>query len=448
MKPIVIVQGGQWGSEGKGAVTGHLCIERNIAFAIRTGAINAGHTVIYHGKPYAMQQIPCGWVNADTQLVIGPGAYIHPPTLFREIAMINEAMGGDVRDRLLIDSRCGTHLEEAEAASTLANRHHSIGATGKGCSEAIVNKIRNRNNGARLFSEINTADGIRFVDTVQLINRVLDDGASMLIEGTQGTHLDLHLGPYPYTTSRMTSAANWIAEAGLSPSLPYEVVLVCRTYPIRVAGNSGPMAGEIEWTDLARTINNKLSASGLPAKVSLVALLEFESCIEKAADIASTSGNGYRVPVVGHLLKTRLSRWTTAERNSYRAAASELHRDALAMCSQSTVTELRKLFEMTTVTKKLRRIAELNMDDLRVSVAINRPAWICLTFLDYVEPELAGTTVDTVLAPAFAPGVYRALRYVRGLESHLKVPVRMVTTGPNHDNMFHVSAMAAEVSER
>lgn len=443
--PVIVVQGGQWGSEAKGAVAAHLCLTRKVDYAVRTGAINAGHTVVYNGKPYAMQQIPTGWVNPNTQLVIGAGAYIHPPTLFREIEMINTAMpDSDVRDRLHIDWRCGIHDEAAENASKSANRHHSIGATGKGCSEAIVNKIRNRNNGAILFKEwwdkSNWNDGNRdpiaqsFGDTMLLLNSVISHGETVLIEGTQGTHLDLHLGPYPFTTSRMTSAANWIAEAGLSPSLEYEVVLVCRTLPIRVAGNSGPMRGEIEWTDIAVGINNMLEHSGRPPLVGWWALEEFRNAMSQAAHTAD-----YPVPAVDTLM---LSKWTPDMRSQFRVAASELHRDALDLCSPQAVAELRRLFEMTTVTKKLRRIAKIDFHDLRYAIAVNNPAWIALTFMDYIEPTLAGLSTDTVcdVPRLHTEAFLRASGYIMSVERELGVPVKLITTGPNPNNALSFSS--------
>lgn len=433
--PVIVVQGGNFGSEAKGAVAAHLCLTRNVKWAVRTGAINAGHTVVYHGKRYAMQQLPTGWVNPDTNLVIGAGAYIHPPTLYREIAMINEAMPDrDVLSRLYIDRRCGIHDEAAEQASSEANRHHSIGATGKGCSEAVVNKIRNRNNGCKLFKEVwqelaaESADIYPcFGDTVYLLNRAVDSGDTVLIEGTQGTLLDLHLGPYPFTTSRMTSAANWIAEAGLSPALEYEVILVCRTFPIRVAGNSGPMKDEIEWTDLARDMNLKLSKP----VVSETAMEEFEVQLINAAMNAS-----YKVPrgSIGQPL-TNLSDWTLVMRDVYRVAASELHRDALNLCSPDTVADLRCLFEMTTVTKKLRRIARLNFTDLRYAVAINRPSSLVLTFMDYVEPELAGKTKDSMVTVSRDVRM-RAREYILNVENKLNVPVSLIGTGPNPGNLI------------
>jgi adenylosuccinate synthase len=456
-RPVIVVQGGQWGSEGKGAVAAHLCIEREVDYAVRTGAINAGHTVMYKGEKFAMQQLPTGWVNPNTALVIGPGAYIHPPTLAREIEMINKAMPDqDVRHRLYIDSRCGVHTEEAEAASKEANRHHSIGATGKGCSEAIVAKIRNRNAGYKLFLDHPDAKALHefltFGDTVRLLNQAIDNDSLVLIEGTQGTFLDLHIGPYPFTTSRMTSAANWIAEAGLSPALTYEIVLVCRTFPIRVAGNSGPMSNEIEWTDLAEEVNAKLSVAGQAPRISLVAITEFKSRLEQAASRARSEGL-YKVPTEDGIFRVRLSEWSPAERSQYRVAASELHRDALGMCSEYTVRELKQLFEMTTVTKKMRRLARIDTDDLRMAVMINRPQWICLTFMDYIEPMLAGVTEFQMSHASDFPELIPELmlsagQYIRDLEDALGIPVKMITTGPAPNNCISTGWVRAHGSGR
>jgi adenylosuccinate synthase len=458
--PIIVVQGGQWGSEAKGACAAHLCLTRNVTHTVRTGAINAGHTVVYNGERYAMQQIPVGWVNPDTILVIGAGAYIHPETLFREIEMINRAMPErNVLDRLFIDHRCGIHDEMAENASKQANRHHRIGATGKGCSEAIVNKIQHRNNGYELFvntyagKHYRTEMGGLYADTVAMLNRVVDQGGLILIEGTQGTLLDLHLGPYPFTTSRMTSAANWVAECGLSPSLEYEVVLVCRTYPIRVAGNSGPMGSEIEWVDLARSINDKLSLYGREPLIGAETLAGFERAIDAAA-IQAVEQKRYTLPLTGLHMNTRVSSWTTEERSEYRVAASELHRDALNLMPPDQLVELKQLFEMTTVTKKLRRLAKLDWADLEFAVAINRPSWICMTFMDYEFPELRNITAEEAKAAIDSPlhkhhdAIRRVCQFTGDLQRRLDVPVHTASFGPAPENMLRTAHLWSRKLQR
>ena len=71
---------------------------------------------------------------------------------------------------------------------------------------------------------------LQFADVPNLLMRAHVGGEGVLLEGTQGSHLDLLLGPYPYTTHKPTQAAQWVVEAGLPPGIEYETILVARTY--------------------------------------------------------------------------------------------------------------------------------------------------------------------------------------------------------------------------
>jgi adenylosuccinate synthase len=104
----------------------------------------------------------------------------------------------------------------------------------------------------------NTSDVIlsrcRVETVAPLLHNVLDDGGDVIVEGTQGFALSLLHGPdYPFVTSRDTTAAGFAMEVGLSPRLIKEIVMVVRTFPIRVGGPSGPFAEEISWDEIART---------------------------------------------------------------------------------------------------------------------------------------------------------------------------------------------------
>jgi adenylosuccinate synthase len=88
-------------------------------------------------------------------------------------------------------------------------------------------------------------------NTVKFLNNIVDVGGSVLLEGTQGSILSLFHGYTGKTTSRDTNAANWCADAGISPLAVRDIYGVIRTFPIRVAGNSGPMSGqEISWEEV------------------------------------------------------------------------------------------------------------------------------------------------------------------------------------------------------
>jgi len=378
MPPIQIVQGGQWGSEAKGAIAAYLCEKDKIDFNVRTGATNAGHTVYYKGEPYKMQQLGVGWVNPNTTLVIGAGALIDVDILHREVAMITAVTGKDVRKRLFIDHRAGLHSPIHMARSTSSGRHHAIGATGKGCSEALIDRIKERGKGYKTFGDIADAAHFQTVDTEAILNASYDQGAAIQLEGTQGQLLDLYLGPYPYTTHKQTGPGQWMLECGLSPSLSTEIVMVVRTMPIRVAGNSGPMKGEVSWLTVAGEINAKRRAKGLDPIVSDDVLAEWESALNEQS-------HKFRFPA-GQNAHTQ-HMFSPIERVNYAETLSELNAAAWKSLPTPTQNDLLKLFELTTVTKKLRRIARFDTQAFQVAMRQVRPKYLALTFANYLQPE-------------------------------------------------------------
>lgn len=426
--PIQIIQGGQYGSESKGSIAAYYAIRDNIDFAVRTGATNAGHVVVYGGERCTMQQLPCGWVNPKTALVVGAGALVDLDILAREIAQIQEVTGYDPRPRVYIDARAYIHRREHQERSAASGRHHAMGATGKGCSEALIDRVRERGAAATGLSSsdvLNTIGhnrgdgrlrGVNIADTERLLNNAWDQGARIQLEGTQGQLLDLALGPYPYTTHKQTGPAQWMVEAGLSPSLPVQVILVVRTFPIRVAGNSGPMPNEITWPMLAREINQRLEQVGDVPLIAESALANFEDALVKV-------GDRFNLPP-GLYSAVRQHLWTTYERVTYREALSELNAAALALVageSPDTLVELKKLFEMTTVTKKLRRIARIDLPTLMNSARQARPAQVAVTFMNYVCPEMWGSDKPLVFAEsAFLSNVSHACQ----------APVTLINRGP------------------
>lgn len=427
IKPVIVVQGGQYGSEAKGLITAKLVHDRKVDIAVRTGTVNAGHTVYYKGRAYPMQQLPVAWVRPKCTLVLGPGAYIHPDILQREIDWVNEAMPehGDVRNRLYIDRNCGIHTQVQTDLSTKSGRHYSMGATGKGSSEAVIHKIRARGGVPALFSEwlvenegLEWAWRLSLTDTTKFLNLSIDAGHQVLVEGTQGTLLDLHLGPYPYVTHKQTQAASWMAEAGLSCTLPVDLVLVMRTHPIRVAGNSGPLPREISWFQLGGRIDNRLESLDLPALVKPITLAKWDAAVRART---GTMGDP--------------AHWSQAMREAHQRQASEVHRDAWVSLSDEDRTDLAKLFEMTTVTRKLRRIANWDADDARRSIMLNRPTSVALTFMNYLFPEAWGVTRATFgdLFPGTRQSIYA---YIRDKEVELGCPISLVGFGPQEEHTF------------
>jgi adenylosuccinate synthase len=415
---VLIVCGGSYGSESKGLVACELVKNEKIDYIVRTGAINAGHTTSpYKGKFYKTQQIPVAWVHAKVKLVIGAGAYVSPEILDQEIKEIEKATGQNLKDRLFIDQRCGAHLLKHHQME--AGMHERMGSTGEGCSAALKDKI-DRKFDYQMFRDTDYAkknDGKHFqiVDTVAMLNDAYDRGKKILLEGTQGTMLDLHLSHYPYCTSRQTIAASWLAEAGLSPTMNIEVVQVNRTFPIRVAGNSGPFVNETSWVELAREINKKRLVFGLKPLVSPTAIDEFE-------DTQKVTQIDWKLPVGDPQF------WSPETRVKYSTELSRIHNEVLKRLPDATIKELKKFFEITTVTKKLRRVARLDLAELDYAISLNRPTYIVLNFLNYQFPSLYELKPNQ--SWKISPEAKKIREYIKDLELATDVEIRYINVSP------------------
>jgi adenylosuccinate synthase len=244
MRLVDVLIGGQYGSEGKGNIAFHLAPEYDLL--VRVGGPNAGHKVPLD-EPYTHRLLPSGTRATEAPLLIGPGAVINVDVLLDEIS----ASGVDV-DRLSIDPQAMViTATDIKAEQKLVKE---IGSTGQGVGEATARRIRGRR------GEVGLARDVRPLRPYLVEARyVLEDAFSsqkrVLLEGTQGTALSLFHGDYPHVTSRDTTVSGCLAEAGVAPHRVRKVVMVCRTYPIRVQSpkgrTSGPMSQPIDWQTIA-----------------------------------------------------------------------------------------------------------------------------------------------------------------------------------------------------
>lgn len=245
--PISIVVGGQFGSEGKGKVAHYLAREMGASYAVRCGGPNSGHTVIDEtGKARIFQQLPTASILPNVKCVICAGSYIDLEILYREIS--ETGLGPD---RLLIDRDAVIITEALKAREQSGGLIQSIGSTGSGTGAAVAARI-NREKGLVFAKDIPVLNDY-IQDVPSILRQVLDHGERIIIEGTQGFGLSpLHSRLFPFTTSRDTTAAGFLSETGLSPLDVDDVVLTIRAFPIRVAGNSGPLPFETNWETITQ----------------------------------------------------------------------------------------------------------------------------------------------------------------------------------------------------
>lgn len=243
--PVTVVVGGQFGSEGKGKVAHLIARDANASIAVRVGGPNSGHTVVTPaGETIILRQLPTASILPDITCVLGAGSYINPDILLAELERT-----GLTPNRLLIDPHAVVVTQTDELKEKEGPLQRSIGSTQSGTGSAVLSRISRT-------GDVTLAEnhpGLReFVQpVVSFLRDRLGNGQRVIVEGTQGFGLSLlHSKYYPHVTSRDTTAAGFVSEAGLSPLDVDDVVLVLRAFPIRVSGNSGPLPGEFTWDEL------------------------------------------------------------------------------------------------------------------------------------------------------------------------------------------------------
>lgn len=244
---VTVVVGGQFGSEGKGKVALWVAKERQAKAVVRVGGSNSGHTgVAPNGSRVVLRQLPTAALLPEVVCVLGPGSYVDPDVLLAELATTQLPA-----HRLMIDPKATLitpHDRSAELAGPLGPR---IGSTCSGTGAAVQKRISRRTVDDLVGGHRALAPYLG--DTGAFLRSLIADGEHIIVEGSQGFGLSLlHSPHFPHVTSRDTTAAGAIAEAGLSPFDVHDIVLVLRAHPIRVAGASGPFGSdEMSWQDIA-----------------------------------------------------------------------------------------------------------------------------------------------------------------------------------------------------
>jgi adenylosuccinate synthase len=245
-----VVVGGQYGSEGKGKIAAYLTQHENIDICVRCGGPNSGHSFYDdEGKLRVLRQLPTGFINSRTRLLIPAGALIDPGVLASELALISNAekrVGID-NNTFIVEARDREYERTIGLKERLSSTLCGVGAAqSRRILRGVDSKLAQDAVGEHPWLQT------LLTNVSEEVNEALDDGKKVLIEGTQGFGLSLYHSPhYPRTTSRDVTASAFLSEVGVSPLRVTDVVLVLRTFPIRVAGDqAGPLKDEITWDQL------------------------------------------------------------------------------------------------------------------------------------------------------------------------------------------------------
>jgi len=177
--------------------------------------------------------LPSGFLNKNAKVMIGPGVVVNPDVFFKEIEEY------DVSGRAFLDKHCGiieqNHLDQ-DSKGRLKDK---IGSTGSGTGPANAERAMRT---LKMAKDIESLSSY-VIDVPDEVNSALKDQKNVLIEGTQGTHLSLWHGTYPFVTSKDVTASGICADIGIGPKRVDEVLVVFKAYLTRVG--TGPMPNEL-----------------------------------------------------------------------------------------------------------------------------------------------------------------------------------------------------------
>jgi len=298
--PAIVLLGAQWGDEGKGKATDLL--GGRVDYVVRyQGGNNAGHTVVIGDEKYALHLLPSGILSPGVIPVIGNGVVVDPAVLLHEMAGL-EARGVDT-SRLLISASAHLITPYHVTLDKVSERFlgkSKIGTTGRGIGPTYMDKVgrlgirvqdlfdpsilrqkvegalANKNqvlvkvfNRRELEVDAITEELLQYAaplrphvaDTALVLNDALDAGSIVLLEGGQGTLLDVDHGTYPFVTSSNPTAGGACTGSGIGPTRVTRVIGILKAYTTRVG--SGPFPTELldEWGERLRSVGGEVGVT-------------------------------------------------------------------------------------------------------------------------------------------------------------------------------------------
>jgi len=231
--PCTVIAGAFWGDEGKGKIVSYLALKDKLDVCVRTGSVNAAHTVWIEGKRYALHMVPAAFIYEKCRLLIGAGSNVQVTKFLEEVEATN------VKSRIGMDYQASI-IEEKHSTQDKSSSHlKGLGTTGWGVGPAIEERVRRTAKLARDIPDLQPY----LTDVAREVNNAIDAGKRVLLEGTQGLMLSLFHGTYPYVTGRDTSASAICSEAGVGPTKVDNVLIVFKAFMTRVG--TGALPGEL-----------------------------------------------------------------------------------------------------------------------------------------------------------------------------------------------------------
>jgi len=418
---IDVILGLQWGDEGKGKIVDYLAPGYDLIARFQGGP-NAGHTLRFDGKKFVLHTVPSGIFREKSLNLIGNGVVIDPIALSKELSQLS-AVHVPFQERLLVARKAHLILPThryLDMLSENAKGAGKIGSTLRGIGPAYMDKTGR--NGLRIgdiespdfqdryaalkakhlslagmyppvdfdlekeeaswFAAIDHLRVLPFVDGEYFINRTLAQGKRILDEGAQGSMLDIDFGTYPFVTSSNTITAGVCTGLGVSPDKIGEVIGITKAYCTRVG--SGPFP-----TELMDETGEKLRKEG--------------------NEFGATTG------------RPRRCGWIDLPQLRYAAMVNGV--------TQIAVTKL-------DVLNSFAEIHSATAYQIGDNVSGDIPYDLCAAEIEPIWETHPGWKMDLTGIDEYHQLPLQAKSYIQFIEHSLEIPVSMISTGPERDQLI------------
>lgn len=329
---VDVVLGLQWGDEGKGKIVDVLTPKYDVVARFQGGP-NAGHSLEFGGNKYVLNTIPSGIFHEHCINIIGNGVVVDPVQLKKEIEKA-ETTGVNIRKNLFISEKAHVILPThrlVDAASEAYKGVHKVGSTLRGISPTYQDKIGRSglrigdlignhflskyhnavSNHKKLLDslnfEYNLADHesaffeaveylkqFKIINTEYYVNQLMSDGKKVLAEGAQGTLLDIDFGSYPFVTSSNTITGGACSGLGIAPQKINRVFGIFKAYCTRVGNGPFPTEQDNETGELLRKLGHEFGATtGRPRRTGWLDLptLKYAIMLNGVTDLICTKSD-------------------------------------------------------------------------------------------------------------------------------------------------------------
>jgi len=420
MGKVIVIVGGQWGDEGKGKIVDFLTEKADVT-ARYNGGNNAGHTVIVGNEKYKFHLIPSGIVHQGKLNIIGNGTVIDPAVLVEEIENL-EKRGFNVSDKNLVIS-ANAHIILPEYVQEDKRTGGKVGTTGRGIGPAYTYKAARV--GVRMCDyitkEAKEAKKLKPLvkNTWIMINDAINNGKNILLEGAQGSLLDIDHGTYPYVTSSNSVAGGACTGLGIGPTKISNVIGVYKAYITRVGGGLFPTElGTEEKTNNEESLDKLRKELGEEGFKHL-----YKKIILKAnEDDEYSQGRLLRVQGVEYGTTTGRARrtgWFDAVAARYAIAINGL--SSVAITKLDVLTSLKKIKICTAYSYQGKTLTDFPTN---INILKNcRP----------VYEEMPGWSEDLSKIGGYDDLPENAKSYLERIEKLIGVPVSILSVGPKRN---------------